>query len=495
MKKFLILMGFVCTLSSSASALAACYGSSPTLTAASASRSDVADCVAASTYGDTIRIPACIEGRCVWSSGITITKDVKILGNGMDSTILTNGMANNGVEEAFFKFVPDSMARQRLNSLSAAGTFEVSGITFTSSARLSNKFGVWIQNDYLPASRRVKIHDNKYVNIHRATQVKGYVHGVFYGNVLIDTNGSYPQGKGYLSFENDRFSVGSGRGWYIEDNIFQFNGVDAILSGAANAGGGYVVRYNTATGTLLGTTTYLETHGNQPDGIYGPQITEVYGNYVSATGASRATVVRGGKNIYMNNVFAVGNIAIWEEYSDLATSPTYPIGRCPENQGVARQTCNDSCICQKVHDSYFINNRSSYTGPVHKATVLMDFEHRENNIVNNPPELVENIEYFNHVTSGFNGTTGVGCGTLANRPATCTPGVGYWATEQSCTDLTGMVGANPATPISGTLYKCVASNTWAAYFTPYTYPHPLRSGVTPSSGVAPPTGFRVIAPQ
>jgi len=36
-----------------------------------------------------------------------------------------------------------------------------------------------------------------------------------------------------------------------------------------------------------------------------------------------------------------------------------------------------------------------------------------------------------------------------------------------------MVGKNPTTPISGTLYKCTATNTWTAYYTPYAYPHPL----------------------
>jgi hypothetical protein len=74
---------------------------------------------------------------------------------------------------------------------------------------------------------------------------------------------------------------------------------------------------------------------------------------------------------------------------------------------------------------------------------------------------------------------GVGCGTLASRPTTCTTGVGYWATNQSCSSpLTGMVGINPTTPISGTLYKCTAPNTWTAYYTPYTYPHPLRTDCT-----------------
>lgn len=95
--------------------------------------------------------------------------------------------------------------------------------------------------------------------------------------------------------------------------------------------------------------------------------------------------------------------------------------------------------------------------------------------------IAENVDFWTQRSTGsFDGTGssdaggGVGCGTLANRPETCTTGVGYWATDQSCSDLTGMVGANPSTPISGTLYKCTDTDTWTAYYTPYTYPHPLR---------------------
>jgi hypothetical protein len=57
-----------------------------------------------------------------------------------------------------------------------------------------------------------------------------------------------------------------------------------------------------------------------------------------------------------------------------------------------------------------------------------------------------------------NGTVGVGVGTLAQRPATCTAGVGYWATNAS------------------TLYQCAAGNIWTTYYTPLTYPHPLQGG-------------------
>lgn len=95
--------------------------------------------------------------------------------------------------------------------------------------------------------------------------------------------------------------------------------------------------------------------------------------------------------------------------------------------------------------------------------------------------IYENIDIFTQRSDGtFDGSGsashggGVGCGTLANRPETCTTGVGYWATNQKCDDLTGMVGAHPTTPISGTLWKCNDDEEWEPYYTPYTYPHPLR---------------------
>jgi cysteine-rich repeat protein len=430
-------------------------------------------------YGDTVVVPS---GSCTWTGGIEFSKDIKIIGAGIDLTTLTLDFTDNFVKEAFFEFTPDATSRDDLDSLSDTNTFEVSGINFVGNGRMSYKWGVYIPNYNTPAIKRVNIHNNKFTDIHRAVQTNGYIHGVFHHNILINTNGNYPQGNGYISFVNDRMTLGSGSGWYIEDNNFSFSG-DALVCGAGNAGGGFVVRYNTVTGTLSGGSTYIETHGNQLTYIYGPQITEVYGNNMTAT-AGRVTNVRGGKNIYLNNIFVASSMQIWEEYSDNATSPTNPPGRCPENQEVERQTCTDACICQKVHDSYFINNRASVTGTIRIAGIstynpcgvgVLDCENLNEGIGNVPLELAENIEFFNHVPSGFDGTAGVGCGTPAemNAITTCNEGVGFWATEQSCTDLTGMIGADPIEPINGTLYKCGISDEWEVFYTPYTYPHPL----------------------
>jgi chitobiase/beta-hexosaminidase-like protein len=94
-------------------------------------------------------------------------------------------------------------------------------------------------------------------------------------------------------------------------------------------------------------------------------------------------------------------------------------------------------------------------------------------------ETTQNVDIFMENAS-FTGATGTGFGLLSARPATCTAGSGgtYHASP------TGSYGvaywATDANSGNGELYVCTATNTWTGIYQPYTYPHPLVSGGSPS---------------
>lgn len=93
-----------------------------------------------------------------------------------------------------------------------------------------------------------------------------------------------------------------------------------------------------------------------------------------------------------------------------------------------------------------------------------------------------NREYYNH-NAFYNGTTerGVGYGTRASRPATCTTGDAWWSTDQGSwnTSTTETYSANVglSSGADGVLDKCTSTNTWTNnWYVPLTYPHPLVTG-------------------
>jgi hypothetical protein len=95
--------------------------------------------------------------------------------------------------------------------------------------------------------------------------------------------------------------------------------------------------------------------------------------------------------------------------------------------------------------------------------------------------LVQNRDYYLY-TASFNGTSGVGVGARASRPATCTKGVAYWSTDQGGNWNTKNSSAN-----DGALDVCTATNTWTnGNYVPYVYPHPLTGNDVSGSSAPPP---------
>lgn len=302
---------------------------------------------------------------------------------------------------------------------------------------------------------------------------------------------------------------------FVEDNVFNFSRTPDLGSGCIDswAAGAVVFRFNTVKNCLV--TAHGVSHGNTVNH-------EFYFNKMERTAGSgdwdngtRLYHHQGsGQIVAFENVFTAasqgGGALDIHHYRSCDPEPGEGFLRC---DGTRAQDGNRSptgtwhgypCFWQpgRVGLSY---------------SPMYAWRNRWNNgtkvgvSVSNPAEcntshhIQPNRDYFDAVsasaqtspTSPFNGTTGMGYGTLANRPTTCTPspegstgGVGYWATDQ------GEWNARNSGP-DGQLYRCSATNTWTVHYKPFIYPHPLQGGVqgggAPDAvGLIPPANLRVV---
>lgn len=439
MKKLFIALLLIFAFSAS-HLYAACSGTSPNLTAASASWGDVKACVDISVYDDIITVPA---GSADWNdSYVTISKYIKLVGAGEGSTTITTsrGTYNGGIV-----IDPDS------TSISSGGVFEISGFTFDGDS--ADATAIVIDNSSTAGFGVVNIHDNTFQNFGSLSlYIRGYWKGVVHNNTWAASNDMHA--FRYISYNAtswnwlDEYTYGTDDVIFIEDNVFN-NGFTVHSGGWSSRA---VVRFNQYN---ISANLYpmVDIHGNQGSGVCGMMGFEMYENNIAGDGHTCTVDMRGGRAIHFKNVM---------------TNGTY-------SPRVRNENCNDlEGTCDRDGDTQTFNIQNSY-----HFLNTDDGSNRATSFSSDgcDEEVSENSEYWNQNTSYNPGvstslTTGVGVGTKAqmNIVTTCTEGVGFWVTDEGSWNGDGD---------DGQLYRCNGSNTWVLYYTPYAYPHPLRTGEPP----------------
>ena len=441
MKKILSIVIFVVLIPSLL--WAACTSSTP-------DRTTLAACIAAADRNATITVSAG-DGTETWSSYITITKGLTIVGPGLSNLTITG---TPGSYSGMITVSPDS------TMLSNDEQFEISGFTFDLNNTTGSALVIGDRYDLTPLTN-ILIHDNKFQNNAYGgaglVYINGMIYGVGYDNQF-DTTGicvrnigasdASPNIDGYdswnlLSAPSSAF--GSANNFYWEDNNFTGNAFFFYTEKA----GRHAIRYNDFHYTTGGYEATLDMHGNQSLAC-ATMLAEFYGNDITNDTSTDTFTQRGGQAILLYN--RTGSTAgAWKQYSDSLWT-----GDCDS-------ASNPS---ERIPKTYNVNNRAN-------STVIDMYE-----LSDAQGHIAEDSTFFNYNTS-YDGSTGVGCGEIGDRPASPSlTGTGYFVPDNistmPCSSVSSTnIGVSPSVPITGTLYYW-DGDSWEEKWTPYTYPHPLR---------------------
>jgi hypothetical protein len=479
--------------------------------------------------GDTVTLPA---GSFPWTAGVSISKNITLQGAGTsatgggDQTVITDNIASSA---------------QVINvRVTGTGIFRMTGISVQSGSG-SMKDGGTI-NFVGPGNLRI---DHCHftatsINNYRMPNIGIGLRGVM-DHCILDFTGTNA-----IYFYNGRLggggdqqgnyewtqptAFGSSDYFFVEDNIINGHGSGTVYSTRIFdefTASKIVIRFNTVYQACMG-----ETHatGHSPDDR-GLRSQEVYGN--SATSSLTldpnftALDMGSGTTLVWGNSWDRVYKSIYHFNVTRKNADTYAETATPGGWGYAGTQFNGTgsnwdggtvngtdtflgypCLDQPGRGQGDLltglhpNKLNSATGTIHWPNQALEPIYIWNNIGtvvagwgdqvysdNSGGRVVANRDYYPSArgvqtspTSPFDGTSGTGWGTLANRPTTCTPGVGYFATDQGSwnTSTSNPYGVQQ-NGASGVLYKCTAPNTWTLYYTPYTYPHPLQGGSGPES--------------
>lgn len=526
----LLLFGIFWYLIISGLCHAACVG--PALSAVQAA-------VTAASRGDTVEV---CSGSATWTTSLNITKSITLQGAGVGVTNITTGFTPSSVDAIG---TGESLIFFQSSSISSDSNvlFRVTGFTFDLTSGSYHSSGININNLTNTPLKNVRIDNNNFVDSYYKGGVCSFswfatifTYGPIYG--VIDSN-TMDSGEVHIAFggrnqntwDNKVWSYGSSESMYVEDN--HFTAGPCGIPTDNSQGMTVVFRYNDWS---WGTSSWhyfdmYNPHGNNyKTTVYSSMGGEAYGNKVYLPAGNTTTPIRfadlrGGKSVmFYNRIIANTSIQMREMESDYGagagvdslSTTSYQCGSSISYLYPSTASCNAEGQPQHVWQTYLWNNRGGSTG----IGTIMSVSNVNPCTTCTPPEvkLVENRQFYRDIAGvTFDGTltsgkAGVGCGTLAARPATCTAGAGYWIpnatldpTAASCTgDISSWVGKNNlyASQVNGntgTLYKCGSGNSWTNIYTPYLYPHPLRAGsdIAPpvASGGSQPTGSQTCSEE
>jgi hypothetical protein len=509
-----------------------------TITAASCNLGHVQTALNQAAAGDTVNIPA---GTCLWTSSLTWTAPANVTIRGAGNLTALGGGDATVIVDNYASASPLITI-----AVSSSGTFRLAGLTIQGGSGSSKGNGVLI----FDGPGRVRV-DHNHFNTKTYNPLRGSTIPVWFGDGVVgvvDHNIADFYSLTAFYFFNGQGSNGQADGsWasatsfgtattylYLEDNLFRGHSSGPGRIGDSYNGSRVVWRFNTIQGM-----SGLELHatGHAGDGR-GHRSQEGYRNHF---------MVLPGQDPPPFNLADIGSgtALVWgntTETSALKHGISFNVTR--KNNATYTQTApsNGWGYC----GNEFNGNRSNWDGNTSAALgypcldqpgrgigdlLIGSFPMKTNSRTGNiswPNQALEPIyEWMNSVSlhpgfgpqryrndtlgrvvanrdyypqasgsqtsssSPFDGTAGTGWGTLARRPPTCTPGVGYFATDQGSwnTSTSNPNGVDFA-GADGVLFKCTAPNTWTLYYTPYTYPHPLTSTVAPPRPSTP-TNFRV----
>ena len=488
-------------------AAAATEAAAATIQAASCNQNHVGSAVNSANDGDTVVVPA---GNCTWSSTLTIDgKAITLQGAGIDSTVITDGIASNGTtaKPIMFVWITKNTGKTRMT-----------GFTFNGGTNGAKNWTSIVA--FYGNSSQLRIDHNKFIPTRvRGMEVTGNMRGVIDHNYWQLDRGWFSQGLDIHhpswgdvgDFGDDSWAqpanFGSANFMFVEDNQFV-------------ATGGHVYATDGWMGqrTVFRRNTYVNStwadHGTETSGRWrSARASEIYQNtfIVNTDGGSdwslgsfpSAIGTRGGSHIvFENNTQHSGGgsfqtVFDMQYYRSWNFSNTYPTWNYCDGKNVWDKNGSDQrCIDQpgagpgtllSGFDPSPVGWPNQSLEPIYIFNNLRAGSLASGWANSNAKNIVDNRDYYNEETA-FTGARGVGRGPLSSRPSSCTAGVAYWATDQGEWD-SGHSGPD------GQLYKCVSNNTWSLYYTPYVYPHPLVSGGSASTTTPapqPPSNVRLI---